>query len=184
MSIAIQSKAFPNEARNPTFYQPFKPQIPVTEKTENLKWINDESQWINDDLTEEEDPPLESDWHVAAMALLVHILRDFWTDRDDIYVSGNTVVRYDPNQQKRFRGPDLYVIKGVTDKSFRRSWASWEESCRWSSPHRNRLRYERTLRCWLPTSVLRQQQRWLRVETTRPAFPRRGHRRLVSGNGP
>ena len=117
MSISIQSKAFPFESGNPKFYQPFPRRISVKE---NIEGIND--------FDLEEDPPLESDWHVAAMALLVNILRDFWTHQNDIYVSGNTVVRFDPNQKRLFRGPDLYVIKGVTDKGFRRSWVSWEEN--------------------------------------------------------
>ncbi|MCP4700976.1 MAG: hypothetical protein GY862_29595 [Gammaproteobacteria bacterium] len=79
------------------------------------------------DYDDEEDPPLESDWHVAAMALLVGILRDFWTGHNDIYVSGNTVVRFDPAKRRKFRGPDLYVVKRVRNKDFRRSWVRWKE---------------------------------------------------------
>ena len=68
----------------------------------------------------EEDPPLESDWHVAAMTLLIDIMEFYWKDRDDVYISGNTAVRFDPKGRKNqnFRGPDFYVIKNVP-KGFR-----------------------------------------------------------------
>ncbi len=98
------------------FYKPYTPK-----QVRDLNFI--------DPLTnDEEDPPLESDWHVASMALLVGILRDYWAKCDDIYVSGNTVVRFDPSQRRKCRGPDLYIVKGVIDNGFRRSWISWEEN--------------------------------------------------------
>jgi Uma2 family endonuclease len=125
MNTPIPSQTFPNPTRNPLFYKPFPRQIELIDHLEPLPFF--------DDFTQEEDPPLESDWHVAATALLVNILRDYWTEQNDIYVSGNTVVRFDPNQKQRFRGPDLYVVKGVTDKGFRRSWRSWEENHK--NPH-------------------------------------------------
>jgi hypothetical protein len=77
----------------------------------------------------EEDPPLESDWHVAVVWLLIGLLRDYWAGHDDIYVSGNTVVHFDPAQRQGrvFRAPDLYVVKGVQNKGFRDSWTVWEE---------------------------------------------------------
>lgn len=82
-----------------------------------------------EDLLFEEDPPLESDWHVSAMTLLISILRYFWRDRNDIYVSGNTAVYFDPNHKtdRHFRGPDLYVVKGVY-KMPRSSWIIWKEN--------------------------------------------------------
>ncbi len=81
------------------------------------------------DLPYEDGIPLESDWHLAAMTLLIHILRYFWRDRKDIYVAGNMFVYFDPDQVKtrNFRGPDFFVVKGVKDKSFRNSWVVWEE---------------------------------------------------------
>jgi Uma2 family endonuclease len=77
----------------------------------------------------EEDPPLESDWHVAAMTLLIDIIEFYWKHRTDVYISGNTAVRFDPAGKKNqhFRGPDFYVIKNVP-KGFRDSWVTWEEN--------------------------------------------------------
>jgi Uma2 family endonuclease len=73
--------------------------------------------------------PLESDWHLAAMTLLISILRYFWRTRWDIYVAGNMFVYFDPEQVKtrNFRGPDFFVVKGVKDNHFRKSWVVWEE---------------------------------------------------------
>jgi Uma2 family endonuclease len=71
--------------------------------------------------------PLESDWHVSAMTLLINILRYHWRDRNDIYISGNTSVYFDQNQTNKFRGPDLYVVKSVPKKP-RSSWQPWKEN--------------------------------------------------------
>jgi len=56
-------------------------------------------------------------------------MEEFFQDRSDIYISGDTAVRYDPEQKKNrnFRGPDFYVIKNVS-KRFRESWVTWEEN--------------------------------------------------------
>ncbi len=81
------------------------------------------------DLPYDDGIPLESDWHLAAMTLLIDILRYLWRDRRDRYVAGNMFVYFDPDQVKKrnFRGPDLFVVKGVKDKQFRKSWVVWEE---------------------------------------------------------
>ena len=81
------------------------------------------------DLPYEDGEPLESDWHLAAMTLLLHILRYHYRDRTDHYVAGNMFVYFDPDQVKtrNFRGPDFFVVKGVTSPHFRNSWVVWEE---------------------------------------------------------
>ncbi len=81
------------------------------------------------DLPYEDGIPLESDWHLAAMTLLIEILRYYFRDRQDCYVAGNMFVYFDPDQVKtrNFRGPDFFVVKNVKDKRFRRSWVVWEE---------------------------------------------------------
>ena len=38
--------------------------------------------------------PLESDWHVIVMNLLIGILRYYWWDRPDVYVAGNIALLY------------------------------------------------------------------------------------------
>ena len=81
------------------------------------------------DLPYDDGIPLESEWHLAAMTLLIDILRYRWRERRDHYVNGNMFVYFDPDQVKtrNFRGPDLFVVKGVKDNRFRKSWVVWEE---------------------------------------------------------
>ncbi len=73
--------------------------------------------------------PLESDWHLNAMMLLIHILAYCWRHRTDFYIGGNMFVYFDPYQRRRrnFRGPDFFVVKGVKKQHSRDSWVVWEE---------------------------------------------------------
>jgi Uma2 family endonuclease len=83
------------------------------------------------DLIYEDSIPLESDWHRAAMNLLIEILAYYWRHRSDVYISGNMFVYFDPNQIKtrNFRGPDFFVVKGVADSDrWRDAWIVWEEN--------------------------------------------------------
>ena len=81
------------------------------------------------DLPYDDGEPLESDWHQAAMTLLIQLLRYRYRERSDRYVAGNLFVYFDPDQVKtrHFRGPDFFVVKGVKSAHFRRSWVVWEE---------------------------------------------------------
>ncbi len=74
--------------------------------------------------------PMESDWHVSAMSLLIDILRHHTRNRSDIYIAGDMFVYFDPNQVKtrNFRGPDFFVVKGVASAHMRNSWVVWEEN--------------------------------------------------------
>ncbi|MBE9097874.1 Uma2 family endonuclease [Vacuolonema iberomarrocanum] len=83
---------------------------------------------------ESDEPPLESDLHRDQIDLLIRLLRWFWRDRQDYYVSGNTTIYYSPYQRKthNFRGPDFFVVLGVANHP-RRSWVVWEENGKY--PH-------------------------------------------------
>jgi Uma2 family endonuclease len=76
-----------------------------------------------------DEPPLESDFHRDQIDLLIRILRDWWRDRHDVYISGNLTVYYNQDQLKTrdFRGPDFFVVLG-TEKKDRRSWVVWGEN--------------------------------------------------------
>lgn len=75
-----------------------------------------------------DEPPLESDLHRNQIDLLIRILKAFWAERQDFYVSGNLTVYYSPHQRKSedFRGPDFFVVLGA-EKRPRKSWVVWEE---------------------------------------------------------
>ena len=75
-----------------------------------------------------DEPPLESDLHRNQIDLLIRLLKSWWCDRDDFYISGNLTVYYSAQQTKKrdFRGPDVFIVLG-TQKGDRRSWTIWEE---------------------------------------------------------
>ena len=74
------------------------------------------------------EPPLETDLHRDQIDLLIRLLKAFWSERQDFYVSGNLTVYYSPQQLKSedFRGPDFFVVLG-TEQRPRKSWTVWEE---------------------------------------------------------
>jgi Uma2 family endonuclease len=75
-----------------------------------------------------DEPPLETDFHREQIDLLIRLLKYWWRDRPDFYISGNLTVYYNEQQLKHrdFRGPDVFVVLGA-EKKDRRSWAIWEE---------------------------------------------------------
>jgi Uma2 family endonuclease len=75
-----------------------------------------------------DEPPLETDFHRDQIDLLIRLLKYWWRDRPDFYISGNLTVYYNEQQLKSrdFRGPDIFVVLGV-EKRDRRSWVLWEE---------------------------------------------------------
>ena len=87
----------------------------------------DDVQWPPTNLYSDE-PPLESDFHRQQIDLLIRLLKHWWRDRPDFYISGNLTVYYNEQQLKKrdFRGPDVFIVLDV-EKKDRRSWAIWEE---------------------------------------------------------
>lgn len=75
-----------------------------------------------------DEPELESDLHREQIDLLVRLLKYFWRDRKDIYVTGNLTVYYNEQQLKTrdFRGPDVFVVMDA-EKRDRKSWVVWGE---------------------------------------------------------
>ncbi|MBW4551859.1 MAG: Uma2 family endonuclease [Aphanocapsa sp. GSE-SYN-MK-11-07L] len=75
-----------------------------------------------------DEPPLETDFHRDQIDLLIRLLKYWWQDRSDFYISGNLTVYYNQQQLKNrdFRGPDVFVVLGA-EKRDRRSWTIWEE---------------------------------------------------------
>jgi Uma2 family endonuclease len=75
-----------------------------------------------------DEPPLETDFHRNQIDLLIRLLKYWWQDRPDFYISGNLTVYYNEQQLKsrEFRGPDIFIVLGA-EKKDRHSWAVWEE---------------------------------------------------------
>ena len=85
------------------------------------------------DLPEEDDEPLESDWHRLQINLLVDIVRQHWQGRTDFFVSGNMFVYFSLEQARNrdYKGPDFFVVKNVDGSRERRKWEAWNEGGRY-----------------------------------------------------
>jgi Uma2 family endonuclease len=89
--------------------------------------IAEDIQWPPTNLYSDE-PPLESDFHRNQINLLIRLLKYWWQDRPDFYISGSLTVYYNVQQIKKrdFRGPDVFVVLGA-EKKDRCSWTIWAE---------------------------------------------------------
>jgi Uma2 family endonuclease len=75
-----------------------------------------------------DEPPLETEFHLRQLVLLIQCLEAWWHARQDFYAFGNLTIYYSPHQRKSeyFRGPDFFVVLG-TERKERKSWVVWEE---------------------------------------------------------
>lgn len=75
-----------------------------------------------------DEPEMESSWHYQQLALLVSILEYHWQARDDFFIGANLTVYYalEELRQRRFRGPDFFLVTGVRREQ-RNSWVVWAE---------------------------------------------------------
>jgi len=82
-----------------------------------------------DDLPCDDGEPMETYRHREQMILLIHSLQAHWADRSDYYVSGNMFLHYTLRDQKKFRGPDFFLVLNVENRE-RKSWVVWQENMR------------------------------------------------------
>lgn len=88
-----------------------------------LEQENNEIQFPPSNLLSEE-PPLETDFHREQVDLLIRLLKWWWRDRNDVYISGNLTIYYNQRQLKSrdFRGPDFFVVLGTEKKIEKVGW--------------------------------------------------------------
>jgi Uma2 family endonuclease len=82
-----------------------------------------------DDLPYDDGEPMETPQHREQMWTLIHSLQTYWSDRPTNYVSGNMFLHYDPQNRRKFRGPDFFVVFDVENRE-RKSWVVWQEGMR------------------------------------------------------
>jgi Uma2 family endonuclease len=68
----------------------------------------------------------ETDWHRELMLIVIGILKRWYADDPDVYVSGNLLIFYDQGNKRRHISPDCFVVKGVP-KGNRPNYLVWEE---------------------------------------------------------
>jgi len=72
-------------------------------------------------------PMAESDQTREFLIYCVEALDDYFRDRPDVYVSGNSFIYYQQGVPAAVIAPDVYVVFGV-EKKQRRSYKVWEEN--------------------------------------------------------
>ena len=84
-------------------------------------------------LPERDGIPLESDWHRAAIGLLIESVLYHFKDRTDFYAGGNMFIHFCLEQVRKhsFRGPDFFYVDGVALNPPRRYWIVWNEGGRY-----------------------------------------------------
>jgi Uma2 family endonuclease len=71
-------------------------------------------------------PMGETDQHRQLMIDLLEALKTWFATQVDVYVSGNLMCYYDPNDATKSISPDVFVVRGVA-KHERRVYKFWEE---------------------------------------------------------
>lgn len=84
------------------------------------------------DLPYDDGEPMETPWHRSAMNLLIECIECHWHGRKDYFVGGNMFMYFSAERvfHKDFRGPDVFVVRGVDHDRPRLSWVSWQEGGR------------------------------------------------------
>jgi Uma2 family endonuclease len=70
-------------------------------------------------------PMAETDFHRDLMLLLIEVLRAFYAGQQ-VYVTGNILVFYQPGNRRRHLSPDVWLARGVEHRA-RLNYLIWEE---------------------------------------------------------
>ncbi len=72
------------------------------------------------------EPMAETDTHRDLMIDFIQLLKYFYRNARDVYVSGNLFLYYVEGNPRKVISPDVFVVFGV-EKKQRRSYRTWEE---------------------------------------------------------
>jgi Uma2 family endonuclease len=82
--------------------------------------------WYNGYPTSDGKPLAETDWHRDVLVELLDMLKSFYEDDPQVYVSGWLLVYYRLGNRRCRVSPDVFVVKGVP-KYLRPNYLVWEE---------------------------------------------------------
>ena len=71
-------------------------------------------------------PMAETEYHRDLMIDFIQMLKHYFRDVDDAYVSGNLLMYYEEGNIYKSISPDVFVVLGVSKKR-RRTYRTWEE---------------------------------------------------------
>jgi Uma2 family endonuclease len=104
-----------------------QPRLPTED---DLPWVGDTPPRLptQDDLPYDDGIPMETQFHLLQMQLLMDSLQDWLAEHPDTYVGGNMFLYFSAAQLRHndFVGPDFFLVKGVSTEP-RKSWVVWEE---------------------------------------------------------
>jgi len=86
------------------------------------------------DLPDNDGMPMESPWHFGnATLLLASYVAARGGQRDDYFIGANMFLYYSMEQVRtlEYRGPDVFIVKGVDGHRPRQSWMVWDEGGRY-----------------------------------------------------
>lgn len=73
------------------------------------------------------EPMAESDLQYVPLTETVSVLRVRFSNRADVYVAGDMLVYYRPNEPSASVAPDVFAVFGTTGNHPRDSWIVWRE---------------------------------------------------------
>lgn len=82
-----------------------------------------------DNLPYDDGEPMETPQHRDQMNLLIESLKAYWKSDNKYYTGGNMFLHFELSGEKRFRGPDFFLVMDAEDKP-RKSWVVWQENMR------------------------------------------------------
>ena len=72
-------------------------------------------------------PMAETDTHRNLMMDFILMLKDYYQNENDVYVSGNLLLYFEEGDPKKCLSPDVFVVFGV-EKKLRRTYQTWAEA--------------------------------------------------------
>jgi Uma2 family endonuclease len=95
--------------------------------------VYDEFPLPPQDLPSEDGVPLETNWHRLQMNLLIDIIEGHRRGQNDFFAGGNMFVHFSEEEVRNrdFRGPDFFLVNGVSHRHDRPYWAIWKEGGRY-----------------------------------------------------
>jgi Uma2 family endonuclease len=73
------------------------------------------------------EPMAENDAQLTAMMDTISSLRQWYSDREDVYAGGDMLIYYKINDNETRVAPDVFVVFGVESRHKRNSWIVWRE---------------------------------------------------------
>jgi Uma2 family endonuclease len=72
-------------------------------------------------------PMAETDLHRQDMVDLILTLQDYYSNRPDVYVTGNLLLYYEEGNPRKHVSPDVFVVRGVPKLPPRDYYLLWKE---------------------------------------------------------